>query len=62
MSTQEGYITHWSTRPHNKSTCLKVFGGLFEGLVLFLYHLEPSHFNNFHQQFQELLECIIPLK
>ena len=38
--------------------CLKVSGGSFEGLVLFMYHPEPSHSDTFYQ---ELLELLIPL-
>ena len=38
--------------------CLKVSGSSFEGLVLCMYHPEPSHSDTFHQ---ELLELLIPL-
>ena len=35
--------------------CLKVSGSSFEGLVLCMYHPEPSHSDTFYQEFQELL-------
>ena len=41
--------------------CLKVSGCSFEGLVLCMYHPEPSHSDTFYQEFQELLELLIPL-
>ena len=41
--------------------CLKVSGSSFEGLVLCMYHPEPSHSDTFYQEFQELLELLIPL-
>ena len=41
--------------------CLKVSGGSFKGLVLCMYHPEPSHYDTFYQEFQELLELLIPL-
>ena len=41
--------------------CLKVSGGSFKGLVLCMYHPEPSHYDTFYQEFQELLELLIPI-
>ena len=39
----------------------QVSGSSFEGLVLCMYHPEPSHSDTFYQEFQELLELLIPL-
>ena len=40
---------------------MKVASGPFESLVLCMYHPEPSHSDTFYQEFQDLLELLIPL-
>ena len=41
--------------------CLRVTGGSFEDLVLCMYHPKPSHSDTFCEEFQELVELLIPL-
>ena len=41
--------------------CLRISGGSFEGFVLCMYHPEPLHSHTFYEEFQELLELLLPL-